>query len=451
MKNIIAHIFKKKHILFVVITTIIFGMLGTAYNLLILNRQMSMVIEFNYPGAEKGLNPDGSVFDVSELKSPEVIEKAKEHLDDKSLDTEFLRSRILVTTKLSDNSVDKVISAVQSEKNIIYMPTAFYIYYSQKDKFSKNESRLFMESLAKAYSDFFNEKYSEKNDILSFVASEHDFENIDYIEIHRILKNKVDSMLNYIKAHQNEDRAFYSEDNKSLGMAAKKLESFRDTSLEKFYSYIIQNGLSKNSKEYVESLDYFINDNKIAYEKAIEGSEMIKDSVSKYNQDSVVVFVPSVDANRNYYMSRTKTGVDFLTQQSYTMGIGAAKTLKEIEYYESIKKKFENKPPLSDEKKETVETMIKNLAIDLEQISKDILKTDNEYLSHKTMNYFVVRLPQQNYIRLGFIIKVMILGFMLAFAVVLFIEFLKKRLMKRVKTIEDAFSAVNIVKENRGE
>ena len=74
-------IFKKKYIIFVLIVTMLFGTGGTMYNVFIKNRQKSMLIEFNYPGSENGLNPDGSVFEISELKSTEVIERAKKNLN----------------------------------------------------------------------------------------------------------------------------------------------------------------------------------------------------------------------------------------------------------------------------------------------------------------------------------------------------------------------------------
>ena len=447
--NFIARIFKKRYILITIITVLLFGALGSLYNVFVKNRQKSMVIEFNYPGSEKGLNPDGSVFEISELKSAEVIEKAKENLADKDLDTEFLRSRIFITSKVSEQSINKIISAVQSEKNIVYMSTTFYIYYSQKDKFSKNESKLFMESLAKAYTDYFGEKYTEKNDILAFKPSDYKFEDTDYVEIHDILKNKVDSMLSYIKTHQNENRAFYSEDRENLGMAAKKLESYRDTELEKFYSYIVQNGISKDNASYLDCIDYFIDEKEIEYRKLIEGSEIIKDATQLYNQDIAVAFVPSVDAKHNYYMSRTKTSVDYLTKQSYTNGISASKVLKEIDYYRDLKKKFSVNT--NEEKQATAENMISELLDELKQISDEVLKTDNEYLKHKTMNYFAIRLPHDDELRIMLIAKFMILGFLLAFAMVFFLEFLKPKFLKRIQIMEDAFSVAEFAKKKRGE
>ncbi len=449
---LVMRLCKKKYIIFVILISLLFGLAGTMYNVFVKNRQSSMVIEFNYPGSEKGLNPDGSIFEIFELKSNEVIEKAKANLKNNDIDTDFLRSRIFITTKFSSQSLDRIVSAVQGETNTIYMPTAFYIYYSQKDKFSKNESDLFMESLAKAYSDYFSEKYSEKNDILVFKAEDYDFENIDYVEIHQILENKIDSMLSYIKTHQNENRAFYSEDMENLGTAAKKLESFRDTNLEKFYAYIVQNGISKDSEMYLKSLDYFIDENELEYRKLIEGSDLAKEAIEKYEKDIIaVVYVPSVDSKRNYYMSRTKTSIDYLTKQSYSDGMLASKILKDVAYYRDLKSKFSASREDSAQKLQSAEAMINDLSKNLEEISKELVKVDNEYLEHKTMNYFNIRLPSHNSISIVFIIKFMILGFIFSLAIVVFVEFFRKKLFEKLRTIDLAFSAIERANKNRGE
>ena len=444
--EVIIRLLKKKYILFMIISVILFGLAGVAYNVLIKNRQKGMVIEFNYPGSEKGLNPDGSVFEISELKSPAVIRKAKENLKDQKIDTEFLRTRIFITTKVSNQTIDKIVSAVQSEKNVVYMPTAFYIYYTQKDKFSTNESAYFMECLAEAYTEYFSAKYTEKNDILIFDSSNYDFDSIDYLEIYQILSSKADSMLKYIKAHQNENRAFYSDDGVNLGMAAKRLESFRDISLEKFYSYVVQNGVSKDRTELLSSIEYYLWENEIEYRKLIEGSEIVKDVTKAYDQDIAVAFVPSVDAKHNFYMSRTKTGIDYLTTQSYNDGISASRVLQNIEYYRNLKEKFSS-PRTGRVTRQTADNMIADLVWEMEKISQEVLKIDNEYLEHKTSDYFTVHLPQQERLSVGLIAKFMLLGAFLAFLAILFDEFVRTWIYQRAQMFETAFAAAEKAKK----
>ena len=442
----IQRLLKVKYIFIILAVTMLFGALGSLYNILILNRQKNLVIEFNYPGAEKGLNPDGSVFEISELKSQGVIEKAMENLKDQSIDAEFLRSRIFITSKVSETSLDKIVSAVHNEQNLIYRPAAFYVYYSQKNKFSKNESDIFMENLAKAYSDYFHEKYSEKNDVLLYTEDQYNFTDKDYLEIYTIFKNKVDSMYSYITNHQNENRAFYSEDKVNLGMAAKKIESFRDVNLEKFYAYIVQNAVSKDSSEHAKRVSYLISDTSLEYDKLHNASVIANEALGRYEPAIIAVaYIPSVNAKRNYYMSRTKTGLDDLTKQSYENGILASKKLKEIEEYRNLYNKFSQVYYTEYTKQQAAEAMVQQLSDDLKAISEEVLKTDNEYLEHKTMNYFVIRIPEKSSLRLTLIIKFMILGFLLAFGIVVFMEFFEKLLELRLRILARSLSAMQII------
>lgn len=453
MLELSKRILKKKYIIILLAVSFAFGIIAQAYNMLILDRQKSMVIEFNYPGAENGLNPDGSVFEISDLKSDEVIEKAKENLKNKDIDTDFLQSRIFITSKITDSSLDKIVSAVQNEKNSVYLPTTFYVYYSQKNKFSKNESVEFMQNLADAYTEYFDEKYSEKNDILIYDENTYDFADTDYHEIYEIFSNKVDSMLKYIKTHQDENRAFFSQDKVNLGMAAKKLESFRDVSLEKFYAFIVQNSVSKDNREYTKRVDYLIESHTLEYNKSQNASDIAKGALDKYDpRITAVAFVPSIDAKHNYYMSRTKTGIDDLTKQSYNDGMSASAKLKDIEDYKNLHSKFSAVESTTDDMKKQADEMIKNLSSELSEISETIHQTDNEYLEHKTMNYFKIRLPQDKYsINLTMMIKFMVLGFILTALGIILLEMFKDKLLSKFIILKDATTAIKIISEKRGE
>ncbi|MCR4718439.1 MAG: hypothetical protein K5768_02270 [Firmicutes bacterium] len=450
----IQRLLKKKYFALVMIMPLIFGMVGEAYNFLIKNRQKSMIVEFNYPGSEKGLNPDGSVFEISNLKSDEVLDRAREYMgsDKYGYDNEFLRSRIFITPKITSQSLDRIISNIQNDKTTAYLSTTFYVYYSQKNKLSKNESTRFMESLAKAYTDYWSEKYSENNDILSYNADSYNFDDTDYTEIYLILNNKVNSMIDYIRAHQKENRAFYSEEEMNLGMALKKLESFRDINLEKFYAMIVQNAISKDNYEYIKRIRYLLESNSLEYSKLKAASECSKKSIEEYDRKiSSVAFVPSIDSKNNYYMSRTKTGLDDLAKQSYQDGVSAYRILQSMSEYSNLYNKFSKVTKSSEENRNMADKMVSDLSSELADISKEILKTDNEYLEHKTMDYMSIRLPGNNKRGLHLVVKFGLLGLMLALAIILIDEFFKNRVLENLKVLKSAFSSMYVSGEKRGE
>lgn len=453
MVHLINRFIKKKYFVLLLAIPILFGIFGELYNVFILARQKCMVIDFNYPGAEQGLNPDGSMFDISDLKSDEVLKAAAAGMGDENYDIETLKSRIFISSKISSNTLDNVMLDVQNGKNTIYMPTTFYVYYSQKNKFSKNESTVFMANLASAYEEYFGEKYSEKNDILDYTDATFDFSDKDYSEIYRIFHNKVESMISYVKTHHSENRAFYTDDGARLGTSSKKLENFRDVSLEDFNAFIVQNGVSKDNADYVKRLQYTIESKQLDYKKTQEASDIAKHALEIYDPNiAAVAFVPSMDAQQSYYMSRTKTGIDNLTRTSYDNGMEASKTLDEIVDHENLYKKFSMVKTTPDDNIAQAEQMVASLSSELSELSTEITKIDNEYLGRKTRHYFSISVPDNYSIfNLTLIVKWMIFGFVFATMAIVFIEIYKKKLTKKIRTIKNFFMVIAQVQKAGGE
>ena len=103
--NVVNRFMKKRYLALVLILPIIFGALGELYNVFVISRQKCMIIDFNYPGSEQGLNPDGSMFDISDLKSDEVLKNAIAGMDEHNYDIDTLRSRIFISSKISNPEI----------------------------------------------------------------------------------------------------------------------------------------------------------------------------------------------------------------------------------------------------------------------------------------------------------------------------------------------------------
>ena len=81
LREIIEVVWKGKWLI-ALITIIALALTGVGTYIMIPRTQSVVaIIELNYPGIELGQNPDGSQFDIRQLKSPYVIEKALEELE----------------------------------------------------------------------------------------------------------------------------------------------------------------------------------------------------------------------------------------------------------------------------------------------------------------------------------------------------------------------------------
>lgn len=450
MLDKINRLFKRKYFLFLLITAAAFSVFGEMYHHFILSNIRVMKISLNYPGAEQGLNPDGSRFNISEIANSEVIDEAKQGLLMQDLSYEDIKKRVFVTTKFSQTKMDEVTSDARSGLRSSYIPTTFYVYYSQKDKLAKNETYEFLESLAKTYQKHFYAKHAENNSLLKYTPSKEDFTGYDYSEIYTILSDRADEMLNLISDHMEENRGFRSQDNLNFGTVRDELANFKDVKLEKFNAFVVQNNISKNRPVFINKLSYLIDKNTITYNKRILASEISKDALYKYeSRITAVAFVPSVDSSSSYYMSRTKTGIDDLATQSYNDGMDAKRVSKKLDEYDNRLKKLKKAKNSNNEVLEITDQYLSELLTDIDALSEKISALDDEYLNYKTKDYVSYELAEKSrVINIKIMIKFALLGGILALMLIAYAEFLHGIVHKKTKCATKALKIMTKGKDN---
>lgn len=440
MYKIVQRLLKKKYFSFIAVAVIAFAIIGELYHFVILSNSKSMVISLNYPGAEEGLNPDGSRFNISELTSDEILDTAKANLKMKNQSNDSIRSSMSITTQFSQGEMDEVVADIKSDSQATYVPTSFHLYYSQKNKLRKNESYEFLASLAKSYEDYFNKNHAENNSILSFDENSYDFSDYDYTEIYQILYNKAERMSTLLNIHREENRAFRTEDNMNFGTLRDELENFKNVKLEKFNAYVIQNRVSKNRSAYMNKLQYLIDNNGISYRKKRQASDIAKDALNKYDPNiAAVAFVPSLDSSHSFYMSRTKTGIDDIAKNSYNDGMDATRVSKKIDSYNNNYQKLSQAADSSPEQLKYVDNYLASVIKDFTELSKKIVKLDDEYLKYKTESYLTYQIDKKSSpVDLTIILKFALLGFFLSLIIIVYMEFFYHFISKKTATLKRA-------------
>ena len=117
-----------------------------------------------------------------------------------------------------------------------------------------------------------------------------------------------------------------------------------------------------------------------AYEEDYDGIQMYDSAVS------AVVMIPTEDQQLQYYMSRTKTGMDNMVIHAQEQLTGSAELMEQIGYNSYLMKKLKA-GKIDRTKNEKADAMIHELGEALEQIASDIRAVDSEYLSTKGRNY----------------------------------------------------------------
>lgn len=436
----LSRFMKKKYFIFMIIVLVFFMLFGEIYHFFILSNVKSMKLTLNYSGAEQGLNPDGSRFNISEMATDDIINEAKDGLKMEKESSTDIKKRLFITTKFSQSAMDEVVSDIRSGMKGTYVPTTFYVYYSQANKLRKNETYEFLTALAETYRKNFYEKHAENNAVLEYKPEEIDFSDYDYSEIYTVLSDKAEQMLTLINKHLDENRGFRSKDNLNFGTLREELTNFKSVKLEKFNAFVVQNDISKNRPVNISKLRYLINKNTLEHDKLSQASDIAKTVLSKYDaQIAAIAFVPSVDSTNSYYMSRTKTGIDDLAKRSYSDGMDAAAISKKIDQYDNIFQKLSGAADSTAEQLSGADAYLKDIMDNMQELSDKLLALDDEYLDYKTENYISYTVQKKSSVfDLSVLIKFMLLGFLLALVSIIYIEFLHDAIHSRTRYVTKA-------------
>lgn len=337
----------------------------------------SVQITLNYAEASKGQHANGVRYNMSEIISDEVVKRAidKGVLEDVSV------------SQLEDCLV--VYPLVEGDSNSeegYHISTEFGVTF-KKDKNTKHlDAYEVVQLLGYSYKDFYIETYADDFRILDIsIDPMTDFENMDYMDIKQKLELQADEITNYMYGLAEENGTFVASNGETfLSIGGKCTDLKNELIKSSLESYILQNGISKNSEEYIGRLSY---DNKkygFEQQKAEASFNVRNQAVQKYSEEMAkIVLVPTWDASGEYYMGRTKIGIDELSVEAETYSKTAAEYLKNIQTNESNINVMQSAGKNGTD--EYAENLIKTVSNDIMALGKVARQVAQEY-SETRMN-----------------------------------------------------------------
>ena len=391
-----------------------------------------ITVSLNYSEGRDGLNPEGGRFNIADIKNDEVIEGAIKMMGNDSLTVDNVKPRITIDTVIPKSSVDNVIAAISDNTSASYSPSEFDVYYSQKNKFAKNETETFLKALADSYTDYFQSHYAHKNNILKFDIDE-DMSDYDYNERYQRISDKIAAMQRFLDNRASENNTFKSDETGyTYGDIVSLLNNVKNGDLEKLKAYIMQNKITKDKSEFMQKNDFLRNRILLKYNTNADSSRIAQEALSIYNPYiTSVAYIPSVDKDNEFYMSRTKTGLDTLVNDSYSKGATAIGYKKTMDEYEHMLNSYSDVTVTDDSIKATADQMIVNICDYVSKISDIAIKTDNEFLKEKNGTYisFYYHPKSKKSALKKFIVNMVFFTFILCIATVVYMK-LKKRIIK---------------------
>lgn len=382
-----ANIFKKifmiitSNIKMILVFVCIFAVLSAIVSYMGSFGKRSIVLSLNYEEAAKGQNPNRTRYNVFELKSEPVMERVIEYA---GLQEDVTPAELAEHIDIRENSSGKAIDPL--DESTYYISTSYTVTY-RSDRNVKNVSiDDMMELICKAYNDIFHEEYVGTRSVLNYDLG--DISNMEYIEIARQFTKKSDQMLQYIQQRISENATYRSDvTGQSFQTIKRMIQNVQSYSIKKYYAFALESGLSRSKDHYLRTLNYKNDMFNIQYLKSMIDYNVRKQEVQNYDSAMIgTVMVPSVNEQREYYMSRTNIGTDYLTRDAdYSLGQASEVERDIIENNDIIAKVANSWAPAEDYEK--AEELIKNVDAELKDVAAIADTTDKEYIKHTTKDY----------------------------------------------------------------
>lgn len=303
-----------------------------------------------------GRNPDGSPFDIYEVLDEEVLNAACEKLDNK-IDPETLKKHLSVTGITTDGTFSTIKQNVlDGNDTYSYFPSRYAITYSivsdsiKADglfasiaavfkQFTMPSKTEILQSVADSYQEYYKNKYVASNKMFDIDWSKT--KSLDYFNRADEMRNIVNRMSRYLEKRYNEDVEYVSKDGVSFGDLNAEATGIIQNDIEPYQAFVIQNGITADKNNLLRQFQYVANTN---YEQAARSRgeySIMLDGISIYDPSvTKVVFIPALDNENEFYMNRTKIGIDYLTENASKANLAGDEAENEAHYYEYLMGQF---------------------------------------------------------------------------------------------------------------
>ena len=341
----------------------------------------STVLSLDYEEAAKGLTPNGMRFNVFEIRSPEVIQRLIDYAD---LDGKVTPDELSECVSVKATH-DKNISG-----NVNYISTSYVVKFTNKSFVNGISAKKMLTLLCKAYSEYFVEHYGFNHSILSFDADDLKF-NDEYLMAVDLLDLKCRQLEKYVDLRSRESKNYQDPDTgMTFSSLKEQLNDFYTYDLAKLRSYIIENGITKDKAGLISMLDYKIRMDSLMHNKMMAAYDEDNKGIKMYDAAmSAVVMIPTQDEQMQYYMSRTKTGMDNMVKHAQEQLTGTAERMEHIEYNTYLTEKLKA-GTANKTKMKKADAMIREMEVSLDKIASDIQTVDSGYLNTKARNFISI-------------------------------------------------------------
>ena len=383
------------------------------------------ILSLDYEEASLGLTPNRTRFNVYEIRSREVMDRLIEQAGLEGIITPEALSECISVKATHDRNISG------SEG---YISTSFVVRFTSKGVIRNRNAEEMLALLCKTYREYFVEHYGFNHSILSFDVADLQFDD-EYLMSVDLLELKCGQLEKYVQLRKRESKNYRDPD---TGMTFTALEqrakNFYTYDIARLRSYIIENGIVNDGYGLNTMLNYKIRMDRLMYNKLIAAYDEDNTGIRLYDTAmSAIIMIPTQDQTMQYYMSRTKTGMDNMALHADAQLLGAAERMEQIEYNTHLTEKL-NVSHSDPVLKEKADVMIQEMKTSLEKLAADIQTVDSSYTRTKARDYLTFSddgtgFAERTGLVLSFLCSALIL--LAAFFCVFLYRFLSKKKEKK--------------------
>ena len=355
-------------------------------------RTAKMLVALNYEEATRGLYPNNTRFNISLIKSEDVLDRA--------IAKAGLEGQI-TALDMADH-----ITALASNVNGMQLPsgttsykiaTTYTITYEKNDELGPRISARDMIGLiVEAYKEVFYEDYTYVE--VGIAPDWSECEEQEYMEIGSFFEKECRMLRRFLNTNANENGTFRSaRTGETFTSLRQKVDNFITIDLEKYDSYVLQSGLSKNRERYISKLEYENFLKNIDYQKFMAEYQNRLHTIDIYDSAlTAVVLIPTLDTQNNFYMSRTKVAIDYQATAAESANANGNDTLAVIQKNEYAIRQMRSQTANSSSSLATAQSMIQDMKQKLETLIETTKILNKEYVRYKTKNYLTISFEERS-------------------------------------------------------
>lgn len=285
----------------------------------------SMLMAFNYEEASRGQNPNATRFNESSILSDGILEQVIQR-GGLHLSVEQLSGCLSISTPLDAEKLDV------AQESDLKISTEYRIRCSERAALYRADPKTVLNLLADVYWENFVKDYAENDSVLDL--SFEKLEGMEYLDVKDYLEMQANKLQNYLPGYSSESSSFRAaESGETFPSLSQKISNFIDIELERYQAFVLENGLSLKQSTYQSRMQYANRLLNTERRKDMASHDVRIEAVNMYNAYMTrFVLIPTYDTDKEFYMSKTKVGVDYFADEAKEHLESATKLGEEIEH-----------------------------------------------------------------------------------------------------------------------